>query len=335
MASRRFQACDAGVRIAVTTASATGFCADASSDNFIVAAENRSRESIDQEDFAGAQAVAFGDFLPRRSAMPTSEPTTSRSVGRERIAHGAESIAVELRADHAAIAEDQRGRAVPRFLLARLLFAESAGASGRFADPFPTRAGPCATSRRPRCNPGADRISSALSKLAESLTPSSRTRKRSCRAEFLPERAFARAHPAAIGADRIDFAIVRDETERLRELPRRAGIRGIALVKNREGRDEIRACKIRVEGAKLQRREQAFINERSRRERTKINAGECARFDALAHQEKLAFQIGRRIFGDEKTLADQRQRGQGARAEQGGIGGHFAPAETAQSEFCC
>ena len=60
-------------------------------------------------------------------------------------------------------------------------------------------------------------------------------------AEFLPQRAFTRARPAAIGADGIDFAVVRDEAERLRELPRRTGVGGIALVKNREGRDEIRA----------------------------------------------------------------------------------------------
>ena len=95
---------------------------------------------------------------------------------------------------------------------------------------------------------------------------------------------------------------MRDETERLRELPRRAGIGGIALMKNGEGRDEILTRQIGIESGKLQRREQSLINERLRRQRTKINTGTYIGFDALAHQEKLAFQVGGGFLGNEKAL---------------------------------
>ena len=41
------------------------------------------------------------------------------------------------------------------------------------------------------------------------------------RRRILAQHAFARARPAAVRADRIDFAIMRDKPERLRELPGR------------------------------------------------------------------------------------------------------------------
>src|ERR1700723_682683 len=147
-------------------------------------------------------------------------------------------------------------------------------------------------------------------------------------------RSIAAARPAAIGTDGIDLTVVRDESERLRELPRRAGVGGIALVKNCEGRDEILAGQVRVKSGELQRREQSFIYKRLRRQRAKINSGERAGFYTLAHQEKLALQIRRGILRGEKALPNQRQGSQRAGAKKRRIGRHFTPAEAKQSHFC-
>ena len=92
--------------------------------------------------------------------------------------------------------------------------------------------------------------------------------------EFAAESGFAGASPAAIGADGIDFAVVRDVAEGLGELPRRAGVGGVALMENGEGRGEIRSGEIGIKRAQLERSEQTFIDEHARRERTEVKAGD-------------------------------------------------------------
>src|SRR5579863_3817104 len=102
-------------------------------------------------------------------------------------------------------------------------------------------------------------------------------------------------------------------------------------MKDGEGRDEIGGGEIGIEGAKLQRSEQTFIDQDARRERTEIEAEDCAGFDALAHKVELAFEIRAGILGFEKALADYGHRAERGGAEKSGRSGHDAPAETAQS----
>ena len=85
------------------------------------------------------------------------------------------------------------------------------------------------------CN-AVQQNSKPLSKLAESLTRSSSTRRIPAAIQFLAQRtfSFARTH-RRFHADGVDLAVVRHETERLRQPPRRLRVRRIPLVKNREG----------------------------------------------------------------------------------------------------
>ncbi len=68
-------------------------------------------------------------------------------------------------------------------------------------------------------------------------------------------------------------------------------------MKNGEGRGEVGRGEIGIERAELQGSEQTFIDQHARRERTKVQAGDRASFDALAHQVELAFEIHGGIFG--------------------------------------
>ncbi len=138
----------------------------------------------------------------------------------------------------------------------------------------------------------------------------------------------ARAHPPAVGSDRIDLAIVRDESKRLRQHPGRPSVGGIALVKNGEGRPEVGAIDVGIKLAKLERREEAFVNDCPRRKRTKIDVARILRFDALAQQEEIALEIRSWMGGSEKTLANQREGGCSAGSKNGRLRGNAAPAQT-------
>ena len=65
------------------------------------------------------------------------------------------------------------------------------------------------------------------------------------------ERAGPRAHPVHVAADRVDLAVVAQQAERLRPLPRGLGIGREALVEDPERHLEPRIAQIRIEGVEL------------------------------------------------------------------------------------
>src|SRR5256885_3460492 len=93
------------------------------------------------------------------------------------------------------------------------------------------------------------------------------------------------AKPTAIGDDGIDFAIVRHIAKRLRKLPRRLCVRGIALMKDCEGSRKRGIAKVFVELRELPRCKKPLIDHRLRRKRTDIRARRQKGFSA--------FEIGR------------------------------------------
>ena len=80
------------------------------------------------------------------------------------------------------------------------------------------------------------------------------------------------AEPAAIRDDGIDFAVVGDVTERLRKIPGGLRVCRIALVEDGERRGERGVAEIFVKLRELPGREEAFVDDRLRRERTEITA---------------------------------------------------------------
>ena len=69
------------------------------------------------------------------------------------------------------------------------------------------------------------------------------------------------AHPVAVALDGVDLAVVRDEPERLRERPRREGVRREARVDERELARVARVGQVREERLELRRGEHALVGE--------------------------------------------------------------------------
>ena len=106
--------------------------------------------------------------------------------------------------------------------------------------------------------------SKPLSKLAESLTRSSSTRALAGKLKRLLQAAFLRVQPASIRADGVDLAVMRDKAERLRKRPTGLRVGRVALVEDGKRSLECRVGQIEVEGRKLVRREQPFVDHRPR-----------------------------------------------------------------------
>ena len=71
----------------------------------------------------------------------------------------------------------------------------------------------------------------------------------------------ARLHPCAVAEQRIDLAVMRQEAERLRQLPGRECIGRVALVENCEAALVIGVTQVGVERRQLMRGEQPFVDQ--------------------------------------------------------------------------
>ena len=79
------------------------------------------------------------------------------------------------------------------------------------------------------------------------------------------ERAFARGKGVEVALQRVDLAVVGDGAERMREFPGRERVRGIALVDDRERRNEIRIGEVGVELLDLRGEQKPLVDDRLRR----------------------------------------------------------------------
>ena len=105
----------------------------------IVVAINFSGGRVDQQHVAWAQAPALGDFHALEICQTHLGAGDQQAVRGERVAHGPQTIAIELYANHAAIAKNHGCGTVPRLLLAGLNFQIAAQARAERLVRFPCR----------------------------------------------------------------------------------------------------------------------------------------------------------------------------------------------------
>jgi len=151
------------------------------------------------------------------------------------------------------------------------------------------------------------------------------------------DRAFARANPVEIAAQRIDFAVVADKAERMREVPRRERVRREALMNHRERRDHRRVVQVDVVLADLVGEQHSLVDDRACRQRRHVEllaVPQVERLDrvagGLADDVELALERVLvhvpRSAGDEH-LADHRLDFLRALRKARIAGRHVAPAE--------
>ena len=117
--------------------------------------------------------------------------------------------------------------------------------------------------------PAITRNSSTLSNVAVSLPPSrmiGRIFWRSSPKRSDGHQRFARLHPVDVAAQRVDLAVVRDEPVRMRQRPRRKGVRAEPLVDERERRLHARIVQIGKHPVDLVRDEHALVDQGPRRQ---------------------------------------------------------------------
>ena len=147
----------------------------------------------------------------------------------------------------------------------------------------------------------------------------------------------ARAHPVDVAAQCVDFAIVRDEAERVRQRPRREGVGRKTRVHQRQRRFHLCIAKIQEQALDLIRCEHALVHHRARRQARDIKQGTLGvvRFrdgilDALADDIKLALEGGfirQRRSPADKDLPENRLGGARRGGGRGVVRGHIAPAQ--------
>ena len=143
---------------------------------------------------------------------------------------------------------------------------------------------------------------------------------------------FAGAHPVAVAADRVDFAVVGDAAERLGEAPRREGVGGEAGVDQGKTRGQRGVAQVLEELGQLVGCQHALIYEG-----LGVEAGDVGiRFTFGAAAQAVGGNIEVATAPDTVAVSDQQLAEDGHGAARGGpnrcfIDGNVAPGNNAQA----
>ncbi|OIQ83878.1 hypothetical protein GALL_343050 [mine drainage metagenome] len=151
----------------------------------------------------------------------------------------------------------------------------------------------------------------------------------------------AGGHPVDVAAHGVDFAVVGDHAERVRQVPGREGVGGETLVHQGQGRNHGRVLQVEVIGADLFRQQHALVDDGAAGQRGNVELFAVFQleradfmFHTLADDEQLALEgilIGR-VTGNEHLTHD-RFVGAGSIGDVAVVARHIAPAETALAFF--
>ena len=229
-------------------------------------------------------------------------------------AAGAQAVAVERRADHAAVGEADRRRPVPRLHHARVEGVEGPQVLGEVVALLPG----LRDHHHHRVRERAAREDQQLEHVVErrrvrARGPDDREHLLEVVAEQLGgELRLARAHPVDVAAQRVDLAVVRDVAERVRELPARERVRREAGVDERERRLRPLVLQVGVVAQQLRRREHALVDDRARAERRDDEVRPGGELGDAADHVELALEgvlVGRELGrgGDDELLDVRRE----------------------------
>ena len=220
---------------------------------------------VDQEHLAGLQAPFLDDAVLGDRQHAALRAHDDEAVVGDEVARGPEAVAVERRADLAAVGEDHRRRAVPRLHHRRVVLVEGAPARvhlgvllPRLGDHHHHRVGERVAAHRQQLERVVEGRGVALTLEGD-------------RVELLQvgaehgrlHHALARAHPVEVALDGVDLAVVRDHPVRVRERPLGEGVGREALVDEGERGREARIGEILVVLADLVGEQQPLVDHRA------------------------------------------------------------------------
>ncbi len=256
-----------------------------------------------------------------------------KAVLREGVAGGAQAVAVEKRAGVDAVGESDRGGTVPRLHQCGMVIEEPADVAAEMVVDAPRLWDQHEHGVREGASGGHEELEHviqtgrvALSALDEreqlrEIVPEQRT----------PEERFASCELVEVSAESVDFSVVRQTAERMRELPCGECVRAVTLVDQREGALEIRIGEVGVETVDLSGKEESLVDDAPAGATGDITLGNMF-LDEAADDEELALEdrlIGERLSVDE-NLADEGTGFAGDFADASGADRHLADGD----DFC-
>ncbi|MBK7742911.1 MAG: hypothetical protein IPI40_04150 [Betaproteobacteria bacterium] len=254
-------------------------------------------------------------------------------------ARRAQAVAVERRADLAAVGEGHRGRAVPRLHQRGVVLVERAPvlvhqriAGPGLGDHHHHRVRQRVAAHHQQLDGVVERGRVGLAVVDQRPDLVEVVAEHRARDAVL-----ARRHPVDVAAQRVDFAVVADHAERMREVPGGEGVGREALVHHRQRGHHRLVAQVEEVLADLVREQHPLVDERPRRHRRDVEllaVAQLQRLDRvaglLADDVELALQRvlvhGVAAAGDEH-LADDRLDLLGPLRQAAVVRRHVAPAE--------
>ena len=225
------------------------------------------RRKVEPQDGAGAEASVTRDRLRRDVEHARLGGEDEESVLRKRPPRGAEAVAVERRANADAVREGDGGGAVPRLHERGMVFVEGADVMAHVVfhapglrDEHHHRVRRVAAGRNKQLEHVVERGGIALP-----LPDDGQELLQLVAEERRGERRFARREGVEVALERVDFAVVGDGAEGMGQLPGREGVGRVALVDDREGRNEVRIGEVGVELLDLRGQQQPLVDDCPRR----------------------------------------------------------------------
>ncbi len=303
----------------------------------LVVAADAPGVGVDDQHLAGLEAVVDDDLGGIEVEHARLRREHEQPVARHLVAARAQPVAVERGAGLPAVAERDRGRAVPRLEHAGVELVERAQVVGHRRglapggrDQHRERVRRRAAGEHEQLERGVERgrvapaVVDQREQLGEVVAELRRAQLR-----------LARVHPLHVAAHRVDLAVVREVVERMREIPRAERVGREARVHERHRRLDLGLAQIGVVARQLVGAEQALVGQRAARERGDVErrlrhaASGRGELDAPADHGQLAAEralVAGRALRDEQLahhgLALAREPADGARVAR-----HVAPAE--------
>ena len=143
-----------------------------------------------------------------------------------------------------------------------------------------------------------------------------------------------RTRPLTVTGNGVDFTVMRQIAERLRQRPARYGVSGEALVEQANGRFQTQVRKIQIKARQIRRHTQTFIDVHQIRQATDVEVfvGFETLFNAAAGDKQTALHIAwtPACRGVHKNLLNAWQRGEGDFTQHAFVSGDITPAHNRQ-----
>ena len=289
---------------------------------------------IDHHQLARAHAAFLYHFI--RLVIPDADfrGTGNQLIFGDDVACRTQTVTVQVTGGVAAVGHHDTGRAVPRLHVHRVEVEEGAQIGIHIRVVLP--------GWRNQQAHGADQVHTACQQQLQHVIQRAGVgtgfvNERRCRLQIRDQRRLefisTCARPLAVAGDGVDFAVVRQVAERLRQRPAWHGVGGKTLMEQADGRFQTQVRQIKIETGQIRRHAQAFIDRHQIREAAYIKAVVLdALLDTAARDKQAAFHIawaptGR---GVNENLFNTRQGGEGNFTQNVRVGRHFTPANNRQ-----